>query len=176
MMRRVFAAVFLCLALVTAAFIFCRSAQNGTASSGESDRVTQAVAPVVVPSYPAQTETQKQETVGRLGEKVRSFAHALEFSALGFCLSAALWLWPPYPLCRPLVFLASFPASVLYALIDEIHQLFVPGRAFEWKDVGLDALGAAAGCLLCVALFALAGTVGRLRSGSGKDRRRGKEN
>ena len=163
MARRVSAAVFLCLALATAVFIFCRSARDGTASSGESTKVTEAVAPIVVPSYPTQSGAQQRETVKQLHGKVRSFAHALEFSALGFCLSAALWLWPAYPLRASLSFLVAFPVSALYALSDEIHQRFVPGRAFEWADAGLDALGAAVGCLLAAALLLLSGRIARLR-------------
>ncbi|WP_434309278.1 VanZ family protein [Hominifimenecus sp. rT4P-3] len=29
----------------------------------------------------------------------------------------------------------------LYACSDEFHQLFVPGRAGQWKDVGIDSIG-----------------------------------
>lgn len=162
MARKIGAVVFLCLALATAVFIFCRSARDGTASSGESTKVTEAVAPIVVPSYPTQSGAQQRETVKQLHGKVRSFAHALEFSALGFCLTAALWLWPAYPLRASLSFLVSFPVSALYALSDEIHQRFVPGRAFEWTDMGLDALGAAAGCFLAVALLLIMERIARL--------------
>jgi len=36
---------------------------------------------------------------------------------------------------------------VLYALSDEYHQSFVPGRTSTLVDVGIDSLGAAAGLL-----------------------------
>ena len=39
--------------------------------------------------------------------------------------------------------------TVLYAMSDEYHQTFVPGRHGQWFDVGIDSLGA---------LMALAGT------------------
>jgi len=29
----------------------------------------------------------------------------------------------------------------MYALFDEIHQMFVPGRAFQLFDLSLDAVG-----------------------------------
>ncbi len=38
---------------------------------------------------------------------------------------------------------AAWWLSVLYALSDEFHQHFVPGRAADWRDVLVDALGAA---------------------------------
>jgi VanZ family protein len=39
-------------------------------------------------------------------------------------------------------------ACLAFALSDEIHQNFVPGRVFSWVDVGADALGIAAGLAL----------------------------
>ena len=44
----------------------------------------------------------------------------------------------------------TFVATVLYALIDEWHQAWVPGRTSSLEDVLLDAVGAAA-LLGCVA-------------------------
>ncbi|HQK43008.1 MAG TPA: VanZ family protein [Anaerolineaceae bacterium] len=38
--------------------------------------------------------------------------------------------------------------TFLYALSDEFHQLFVPGRAFEITDLALDFLGGAAGLII----------------------------
>jgi VanZ family protein len=38
--------------------------------------------------------------------------------------------------------------SALYALSDETHQLFVPGRAFQLLDLALDVTGAVIGLLL----------------------------
>jgi VanZ family protein len=46
----------------------------------------------------------------------------------------------------------SLALSVTYAVIDEFHQLFVPGRTAAWKDVGFDTLGAVAAQLLLLAL------------------------
>ncbi|PWM51701.1 MAG: hypothetical protein DBX60_06360 [Bacillota bacterium] len=31
--------------------------------------------------------------------------------------------------------------SLLYACLDEVHQSFVPGRAAQLQDVGVDAIG-----------------------------------
>ncbi|MBO7376468.1 MAG: VanZ family protein, partial [Clostridia bacterium] len=37
---------------------------------------------------------------------------------------------------------------VLFAVSDEIHQIFVPGRAFEISDIVTDSAGVLIGCLL----------------------------
>ena len=39
----------------------------------------------------------------------------------------------------------SFGITVLYAISDEVHQLFVPGRSGQVSDVLLDSVGALAG-------------------------------
>jgi VanZ family protein len=36
----------------------------------------------------------------------------------------------------------------LYALSDEFHQLYVPGRTADWTDILFDWLGAAVGAWL----------------------------
>lgn len=38
--------------------------------------------------------------------------------------------------------------SLLYALSDEIHQLFVPGREGKLSDIGIDLIGIVLGALL----------------------------
>ena len=67
---------------------------------------------------------------------VYKFAHVLVFGALGFLVSRALrasavdrapW-W-------------TMVIVILYALSDETHQSFVPGRSPSLLDVGVDAIG-----------------------------------
>ena len=45
--------------------------------------------------------------------------------------------------------------AILYALTDEFHQLFTPGRGAALADVGIDAAGAAGGILVRNALHGL---------------------
>lgn len=56
---------------------------------------------------------------------------------LGYALLGAAW-WYALRQGR-----SAWGWSVLYALSDEFHQFFVPGRAADWRDVVVDALGAA---------------------------------
>jgi VanZ family protein len=68
---------------------------------------------------------------------LRKIGHAAEFAVLGALLTRALgaaWL--------------AFALGVLYAVSDEVHQLFVPGRTGSALDVVLDALGVAVGVLV----------------------------
>ena len=47
------------------------------------------------------------------------------------------------------VILISFLGAVAYAVTDEVHQIFVPGRMFQWLDLGVD-VAAAAVSMVCV--------------------------
>lgn len=80
---------------------------------------------------------------------IRKGAHFLEFAGLAVLLFIALRLSFGY--CRPI--LALIVAAV-YAASDEIHQLFVEGRACRIFDWFTDCLGAASGlaalCLIVI--------------------------
>ena len=60
-------------------------------------------------------------------------AHTLEYAILALLFYRA-WVWR-----SPWV--SSLFGSFAYALSDEVHQLFVPGRAFQIPDLLLDLLG-----------------------------------
>lgn len=46
----------------------------------------------------------------------------------------------------------AFPVSVAYAILDEFHQTYVPGRTFEFLDIILDTIGSLAGILIFLVL------------------------
>ncbi len=74
---------------------------------------------------------------------VRKSAHFAEFFVLG-CL--AYWAsrrgrWPRW---RPAWMLQALSLAVLYSLVDEAHQAFVPNRTPSLYDSGIDSLGALA--------------------------------
>jgi VanZ family protein len=68
---------------------------------------------------------------------LRKIAHAAEYALLGALLVRAT--------ARPGL---AFALGVLYAVTDEIHQSFVPGRHAAPLDVAIDAVGVAAGIFL----------------------------
>ncbi len=42
----------------------------------------------------------------------------------------------------------TFAICLVYATLDEIHQLFVPGRGAQVRDVFIDSAGAAVGIIV----------------------------
>ena len=74
--------------------------------------------------------------------------HSLAYTGLGVLMVRALagGLGARVTPARALLGIALTTA---YGCTDELHQMFVPGRFAEWRDVAADATGAAIGAFLC---------------------------
>lgn len=120
--------------------IFFFSHQPATASSELSSGVTEMIINLLNTVIPPLDIEQKT-----FGHFVRKGAHFFVYFVLGILLLNALRRshvdgWKS-------VFIAFFIA-VCYAMTDEIHQLFIPGRSGEVRDVLLDSAGALTGIAL----------------------------
>ncbi len=83
----------------------------------------------------------------------RKLAHFILFSALGFTISD--FVKGLHPLEFPNMNLVIYPIilCIIYAAIDEVHQLTVVGRSANIGDVFIDSLAGVFGTLLFVAIF-----------------------
>ena len=70
---------------------------------------------------------------------LRKIAHILEYLILTFFLYRALK--GSFNLNALRLFVYPFALSFIYAMSDEIHQYFVPGRSCSFKDVLIDTVG-----------------------------------
>lgn len=73
---------------------------------------------------------------------VRKFAHFFAYFILGLLLIYAVHI-ERAPTWRSIFF--SFIVTLAYAISDELHQLFVPGRSGELRDVLIDSFGSSVG-------------------------------
>ena len=71
--------------------------------------------------------------------------HFLLYGVLGFLAGRALAGDGPF---TTRLFLVGLVLCTLFGLLDELYQISVPGRAFEWIDVFANGLGSAAGLIL----------------------------
>jgi vanZ family protein len=79
---------------------------------------------------------------------VRKSAHIIAYFILGILMYRALRITIRCWRTRTVASLALLSCS-LYAVTDEIHQLFVPGRSGELRDVMIDSIAALVGVGLC---------------------------
>lgn len=68
--------------------------------------------------------------------------HFLSYAMLAFLLTRAL---SHLGMEKKKLVILALSFTMLYALSDEMHQLFVPGRTFQFFDLFIDLLGAISG-------------------------------
>ncbi len=82
-------------------------------------------------------------------------AHFLAYATLAFLVAHGV-LTQRQPedrwIARPRVWLFAVYTAVLWGLLDEVHQSFVPGRSPDLIDLCADGLGASVGALARVVL------------------------
>ncbi len=73
-----------------------------------------------------------------------NYFHPLEYMTLGFLACMA---WHPLLKRSPILtlFFSVMLSGILFAISDEVHQHFIPGREMDLVDLCLDALGLLAG-------------------------------
>lgn len=82
---------------------------------------------------------------GDIPEWAHVVAHFTEYAAL-----AALWAWALWPALHRAAVPWAAATAFVYAVSDELHQSFVPGRVADPLDVAVDAAGIAAALALGV--------------------------
>lgn len=166
MKKTVFRYVCLAFALAVMVFIFIMSSEGAELSGSTSGRFIIFFSDIFVSKFRNGTPEFRAAYVELLQHFVRKTAHFTVFAALGFFGSGVL---STYNLKKLRVWFFSLAFCVLYAISDEIHQLFVSGRSGELKDVLIDSLGSAVGSVLMILLLA-----GYIAFRSRKNEKRGK--
>lgn len=117
--------------------IFALSHQPGGTSSGLSSGLAYRLFEVVSSILPVEFET--------IHTLLRKNAHFFAYFILGILLVRALRK-SGAAYVRAMFW--ALAGSALYAATDEVHQLFIPGRSGELRDVLIDTAGAATGLLV----------------------------
>lgn len=140
--------IYIVLTLGLMWLIFSLSADNGNESSALSDMVKLWITKILNYVFP-------NSFVSFITDKIRKIAHFSAYMCLGITSSLALWeghklftAKKNIPIFR---YGISLFACIIYAISDEIHQLYVPGRHGSPIDVLIDTIGALTGCaIICL--------------------------
>jgi VanZ family protein len=125
------------LVLVCAGIIFAFSNQPASESKATSKSVTEKIIDLS-PKLRQLPPEEKKEIVNKFNTQVRKYAHFALFAIFG---ALVLMLLFSYKIEHFRAWLISVLISLLYAISDEIHQIFVPCRAFEVQDIFIDLIG-----------------------------------
>ena len=99
----------------------------------------------VVPGFSELGEAEQEAAVDSMQFIVRKGAHFAVYFALGSLCMLAMNTYN-VPTKRKMA--VSLSISLVYAISDEIHQIFVPGRAGQIRDVLIDFAGALFGVVI----------------------------
>lgn len=126
--------------------IFAMSAMPAEESQEQSYEVGRAIAGLIQKvEGGVWSQAQKQEFAEAIDFYVRKSAHASEYAILGM-----LWLGTFISFGRNLVLSRWYARGfgTIFAISDEIHQYFVPGRACQVRDMLIDSVGVLIGVLI----------------------------
>lgn len=73
------------------------------------------------------------------------FNHFAGYAVLSFLLFSWMRIKKGSAAGEIRLFQKTFLITAIYAVLDEVHQLFIPGRFFEWYDILADINGAVLG-------------------------------
>ncbi|WP_245894431.1 VanZ family protein [Planomicrobium soli] len=124
------------------ALIFFLSHQPSTDSSELSSGVVEVILMAAEKIAP-----ELREHVDMVHHIVRKNAHFIIYLVLGVLVMNALKT-SGVSRCRALIWAISI--CFVYAISDEFHQMFIPGRGPALMDVAIDSAGAAVGAGLYV--------------------------
>lgn len=128
--------------------IFGFSNQNGEESGGLSRKIT-IIITKNIESIQNMKEEEKENKMKQIEHFVRKLAHFSLYTIVGFLTMSLI---STYNLKKSKKIAISQIIGSTYAITDEIHQSFIPGRAASIKDVGIDSLGVIFGVLIVVIL------------------------
>ena len=146
---RTAAIVFGVLVIVTCTMIFLFSAQNASESSTTSGRVLEFIKKLFLPNFDSLPPDEQLRLRDRLTLIVRKGAHFSEYLLLAL-FSFHLLLSLPRPRNELVCAGCALLFTSFFAITDEYHQSFVPGRAMTARDVLIDSLGALTGLLIAL--------------------------
>lgn len=112
--------------------IFLMSSFDATESTNQSNFIVNII-----------TNIFKIENIELLSFIIRKLAHFTEYLILGFLTINML---NKNDISKK--YLLSILICIIYATSDEIHQIFVPGRAYQIRDILIDSIGSITGVYL----------------------------
>lgn len=135
--------IFIGVCLVWFCFIFYNSSQSGDKSNSKSFNIVNTIREELrsikgesKKDYSKLPQNQRDESINIF---IRKNAHAFEYCVLAVLVTVLLFHFGMKG--RGAIVYILF-ICLLYAVLDEFHQLYVPGRTSEVKDVLIDFCGA----------------------------------
>lgn len=138
------------LLIIWASTIFMFSHQGGEQSSSTSQGTVRIVLENIIPNH--LTENEKEEIIQKIEPFIRKLAHYAVYIIGGILIYSFM---NTFSMTMKRSFLFSQIIGTGYAITDELHQYFIPGRSAQISDILLDAFGVLTGIIMMILLQAL---------------------
>ena len=125
------------------AVIFYMSSQTADDSDVLSSGICYRLCEIFVKGFEEMDISRRLDMAASISFIVRKTAHFTEYTVLGILLACS---FRSFESARPVLWPAL--TGSLYAVSDEIHQLFIPGRSGQIRDVCIDTAGVILGVLI----------------------------
>ncbi len=116
--------------------IFNFSNQNGVISGGNSSGIIYSTLDIIYNIFNI-SKDNIYEVLSIIHNPIRECAHVFEYFVLAFLTFKTLESFN----IKENKYIITILFCFLSASLDEIHQLFIVGRAFEYYDILMDTLG-----------------------------------
>lgn len=142
--------IFAILIVLNCLTIFYFSNQIADNSNKQSSTIVEIISNII--PYIKNMDKEKQTILKEeiLTPIVRKSAHFSIYAMLGILTTNFMLTIENKKMSKRAIFALIF--CMLYALTDEFHQKFIPGRSAELRDVLIDTSGAMLGILLTIAV------------------------
>ena len=135
--------------LVTFGMIFNFSNQDSKKSGSTSQKVTEAITKDIK-AIQELNKNEKARVIDKIEDVIRKIAHFSLYALVGFLLMA---LFSTYNINEKNKIISTIIIGAIYAISDEFHQSFIPGRSGQASDVFLDTLGTTIGGLFILLII-----------------------
>ncbi len=142
-------AVFCLLTLLWMTVIFMFSAKNADDSTEQSSFITNILMNIFSNVYRNSDLSDKMQIIESMSFAIRKAAHFSIYSVLGLLSFLSVYYLTKFSNKTPFI---SMLICFIYACSDEMHQLFVPGRSGQLRDVFIDFSGALLMTLIILAV------------------------
>lgn len=143
--KKVYIGIIIMGLFIIMTFIFMMSAKPVEQSADMSYMIDENICRIFIDEYESLPRSQQTAIAMKLDFWVRKSAHCFEYIILGIMLTLTAGIFSK---TRERQYLIALCAGSAYALLDEMHQYFVPGRSCEFRDIVIDSIGVVIGVVV----------------------------
>ena len=142
--------IFFVLTIIIFITIFIFSNENGEKSTATSKGFTEKVVNMI-PIVKKMEKSKKEQLIGNLQFGIRKTAHFTIYAMAGINIMGFLCTYEQINKKEKVKITGI--VGMLYAISDEIHQMYSAGRSASIIDVGIDTLGILFGAIIMLKLI-----------------------